>query len=140
MADLFETNENDPTGWIYKMDSHVNIENQQKHKDDRVKDGFSFYDWTSFHSYLTFVILGGLRKFRTDGCGHPGDLTEQEWDDILAQMIEGFEAERELDTMESWIPRWAGGTQTHDEWAKPLQEKFDNGMRLFAQYYQHLWD
>lgn len=126
----------DPTAWINKAD-HVTKEQVEKHYADRAKNGFSWYDWINFHNYLSFVIIGGLKKFRADAAGYPSSVTEDEWNEILDKMIAGFEANQTMADMTGWDHQ---GSQSYTEWAKPYAEKWEEGSALFIKYYSSLWD
>jgi len=130
----------DPSRWVYKG---KNVKDEkydtEKHERQRAKRGFSTYDWWGFDSYLTFVIIGGLKKFKKDGMGYPGSLLSMDgWLEILDDMIDGFEALEELKSMRDFDT--SDGVKSYDEWAKPLLERWEKGSKLFIEYYPDLWD
>jgi len=65
-------------------------------------------------------------------CGNPTkeahEIAEKNWDTIINKMIAGFEAAHRLNEMSNWDNR--------DE----DQKIFDEGMKLFHEYYFNLWD
>ena len=128
----------DPSRWVYKKKRAKGKRYDKKaHEAQRVKHGFSTYDWWGFNSYLTFVILGGLKKFKAESMGYPGTIiTMGEWVEILDIMIEGFEAHEEFSALETYEP----SKITYEEWSKPLIEKWNTGSKLFIKYYGDLWD
>lgn len=85
---------------------------------------------------LARLTVDGVRAMRKWKHGYPGEFSEEyagegaggweKWDDILRQIEEGFQA---------WLDE--------DGWFydKPEQEeKFKNGMALYAHWFGALWD
>jgi hypothetical protein len=81
-------------------------------------------------SFISKYVLSRLRRFKQLNIGYPPNLTAERWDAKLDKMIEAFE----LHT-------------THWEWYSnvPVEErdkrmrKIEQGLKLFAKYYWHLW-
>lgn len=79
--------------------------------------------------YIAKIILSHLQRFQEIRKGYPSDLTDKKWNEIINEMIWGFE----------WWSR--------DPYASPsfAQESPDNLVRaqsaieLFAEYYPNLW-
>ena len=93
-----------------------------------------FDTWSMDHT-LAPIILPMLIQLKATQHGHPADLTEQEWDDILDEMIWAFEQKCRDDWMEDYdYNKW------DREGAKAHQERMSNGFRLFGRYYENLWD
>jgi len=93
------------------------------------------YDTWSMDDTLAPIILPMLVQLKLTQQGHPADLTEQEWDDILDEMIWAFEQKCRDDWMEDYdYNKW------DREGAKAHQERMTNGFRLFGTYYESLWD
>lgn len=119
----------DPSIWVYEKASlSEKPYDVHEHEQERATQGFSTYDWWNFNSYLTFVIVGGLRKFLVDGNGYPAAFGSiEEWNVILEKMIAGFEMSEEI--------------HNSFEVATPDQSAVvDEGMELFAKHYADLWD
>ena len=123
---------NDPSFWVYKDNAH----DPERHERERAKNGFSTYDWWNFNSYLSWVIRQGLARFRDGGVGFPVGLTEEEWDQILEKMIDAFEAFEELESMKSYTDR----SVSFSEWSAPYKARWEEGSKLFIEYFFHLWD
>ena len=66
-------------------------------------------------------ILPRLKAFAANIQGVPGDLTEEQWADILAHMLQSFEAYIE----EDYVVKTAEGKE---------------GFTLFVTYLRHLWN
>lgn len=91
--------------------------------------------WSLSHSLATLTVAG-VKEMRKWAHGYPAEFSEEyagegaggweKWDDILRQIEEGFQAWLDED---GWF---------HD---KPEQEeKFKNGMALYAHWFSALWD
>jgi hypothetical protein len=73
---------------------------------------------------LAMIIHPMLVQLKATQHGHPASLTEQEWDQILDEMIWAFgHKSKEMD---------AGDNET--------QERLTNAFMLFGKYYENLWD
>ena len=93
------------------------------------------YDTWSMDHTLAPIILPMLVQLKETTHSHPADLTEQEWDEILDEMIWAFEQKCRDDWMEDYdYNKW------DSEGAKAHQERMSNGFRLFGTYYENLWD
>ena len=82
----------------------------------------------SFCDYMTDLNLKLLKDLKKTKHGFPSQLTEKKWDKILGQMIEGFEAQvtsRDVFTVKEY---------------NKLDKKFKDGMKLYVEYYNNLWD
>ena len=76
-----------------------------------------------------------LKLFKINTHGYPYDLTAEQWDAILDEMILGFDLKiREWDT---WIDEL--GDKKHFLTPKE-EEKVTRAFSLLGQYGQHLWD
>jgi hypothetical protein len=105
------------------------------------------YDTWSMDDTLAPIILPMLKQLQETKHGYPGNLTEQEWDDILDEMIWAFEEKCKDD----WQDQYYGPHIPNDggignfEWIdrdglEKHQERMSNGFRLFGKYYENLWD
>jgi len=108
------------------------------------------YDTWSMDHTLAPIILPMLVQLKETTHSHPADLTEQEWDEILDEMIWAFEQKCRDNWEEDYYGPYTenpdgsilGG---HFEWVddegrKKHQERMSNGFRLFGKYYENLWD
>ena len=85
--------------------------------------GFSVYEFFNLDHTFDLLIYPRLCYFR-DHCnvGSPGGMSFEEWNNILDNMIEGFRL-----------------SLTVDYATRNQQEKIDNALKLFAEYYHCLW-
>lgn len=95
-----------------------------RYKED--KNGFVPAECWNLDTTFAMYIYSHLCYFR-DNCnyGHPGNLSEEQWNNILNKMIEGF---RLLITREE-----------NDIPSKTKEKKIKYGIRLFAKYFSALW-
>lgn len=106
--------------------TYVSDDEKFQHLHERQVNGFSTYDWWNFNDYLTFVIINGVKKFH-EGVGHPANLTEEQWQRIIKQIVKGFKAQHRLSNFQS--------KNTEKD-----KRRWDRGSRLFIEYYTSLWD
>ena len=90
----------------------------------RLERGFDDSETWSLDSTIAKFILPRLIRFKEINAGYPGTVSEQEWDDILDRMILAFSL---LASDAAFVT------------AKEDQEKIDEGLALFAKWYQYLW-
>lgn len=102
----------------------------------RATRGYDDPSLWSLNYALAKLTVAGVKAMREWGHGYPGEFSEEyagegaggweKWNDILRQIEEGFQAWLDED---GWF---------HD---KPEQEeKFKNGMALYAHWFGALWD
>ena len=91
------------------------------------------HDTWSMDCTLALIIHPMLVQLKATKHGYPVDLTEQEWDEILDEMIWAFEQKcRDDDWMEDYDYDQLG--------VKAHQKRMSNGFHLFGEYYENLWD
>ena len=105
--------------------------------------------WSMDHT-LAHVIHPMLVQLKATQHGYPNGLTEQEWDDILDEMIWTFEQKCrdnwEDDFYGDYIEDPKNGSMAGSfEWIdhdgmKAHQTRMTNGFKLFGEYYENLWD
>ena len=67
-----------------------------KHWYQRAKQGYSYQDCWSVDWYLADIIPKMVRQLKNNAHGHPGDITEEEWSDVLEDIARAFELEYEI--------------------------------------------
>ena len=104
--------------------------------------------WSMDHT-LAPIILPMLKQLKETNHGYPALLGENEWDDIMDEMIWAFEQKCrdhwEADYYGPYIDGEDGVFSGHFEWTdneglKAHQERMTNGFKLFGEYYENLWD
>ena len=117
----------------------------------RGKRGWADCDWWGMDYYLISIILPMLKELKKNQHGHPADLTEEKWNKILDEMVEGFEAaERALNDeyVDKFQPNWFESNEklTKETLNKCLEETikdqkiFKEKMKVFVKYFFGLWD
>ena len=95
----------------------------------RARYGYSDWDVWDMHHYLADVALRMTVDTQAHMCGHPSDLTEQEWFDKLSAMERGWMAALAISEDD------VDGAD-HDR----EMQYFRDGMAEFTERFFHLWD
>ena len=96
----------------------------QRHARQREKWGFCDADcWNLFRVIASFILPRLTRFQKMRKIGYPATLTEKRWDRILDQMIAAFKILAKDD-----IPN------------KKETRIIQRGLKLFAEWFRHLWD
>lgn len=99
----------------------------------RSRRGWGDSDLWDFDSYVAEFMETAMSRYKVESYGHPVDVTEQEWDDIIDEIIYGFRQYRiwweNVDTLtpEQEIESW-------DELNKSLERSF----YLWSKYFYNL--
>lgn len=97
----------------------------------RWRRGFSDRDVWNLDSYVARVVSGGVRQLITELHGWPGEpMTFEEWKGILDTIATGFEAHLALDD----VP------YGDDDRRADLERQWQEGSRLFVEWFGGLWD
>ena len=108
------------------------------------------HDTWSMDCTLAMIIHPMLVQLKATTHGYPSTTTEQEWDQILDEMIWAFEQKCrdnwEDDYLGDYVEDQKNGSMVGSfkwidhEGLKTHQERMSNGFRLFGKYYENLWD
>ena len=108
---------------------------------ERMFKGYDSVD--TFETFAKFVERYGkiLKELRNCHYGHPCELTEEKWNEILDEMIYHLYYMDEwhiIDELEKDVPdNWSAGMQTIYE----IMDKHKNEFfKLFSEYFYNLWD
>lgn len=96
----------------------------------RARRGYSDRDLWSLDTYICGVVGAGVEHLRRVSHGHPADLTEDEWDDILTRIsgpLLAYSSEKFED-----------GYTYDEEMAR--YEAAREAMHLFAEHLGGMWD
>jgi hypothetical protein len=121
------------------------------YKDDSEREvsiSIDNYDTWSMDSTLSLLIHPMLVQLKATQHGHPANMTEQEWDEILDEMIWAFEQKCRDNWESDYYEYKDDNTEQFGlklvwedrEGAKAHQERMTNGFMLFGKYYENLWD
>lgn len=118
--------------------NELKMQKQRAQKGFCVEDTWSVYDW-----FLNTVpkILTELNKNRM---GHPTDMTDKEWGDIIDRMIFCFTEANDYTCSQTNSIDY---DKDKDKWHERETEieKYQNdmkneGLELFSKYFWNLWD
>ena len=117
----------------------------------RGRRGFADCDWWGMDYYLVSIILPMLKELRKNIHGHPVDLTKEKWDELLGEMIIGFEAANRV-LEDDYYKEVSGDSIEAIRHATPKeirkwgklnwadQKLFHERMKLFNKHFFSLWD
>jgi hypothetical protein len=123
----------------------------------KVRYGVSDEECWSLDYTISKFILSRLKHFkRMKRHGHPVDITNDQWDKIIDELIWTFEylqdpekfnpfPESVYKSQPSWSPRNQTDEQKRDlkvymDMSAELEERKNKGLELFVKYYSNLWD
>ena len=123
-------------GWLKKL---LGL---NKDKPRPVKIVIDVQDTWNLDRTLAPVLAESLRKFKEHNNGYPDGLTMDIWNQYLDQMIEAFDliynGEEITDSL--IIETRKGWTSNDYRIAETTRwKRINEGLRLFAKYYSHLW-
>jgi hypothetical protein len=107
------------------------------------------HDTWSMDCTLAMIIHPMLVQLKATTHGYPSNLTEQEWNEILDEMIWAFEQKCKDDWQDNYYGPYKENLDIplggHFEWVdhdgmRKHQERMTAGFKLFGQYYENLWD
>ena len=94
------------------------------------KNGFSDTETFALDSVISEFILPRLKRFKDINNGFPMGLTPEKWDEILDKMIFAFDWSYNRD--KSMVKK-------ANQLDKDNYVRYQEGMKLFAEYYHELW-
>ena len=132
----------------------------------RAKRGYSDCDVWGFYHHLSDVIYGGLKQLKDNLHGYPPEITFEEWQSKLDDMIFAFdmakrlsdetivmfdasEYEKQKERFDEICKDTDVFTTYYDEKLVKKQkkiltkeecERYDRGWKEFKDYFYHLWD
>ena len=121
----------------------------------RGRYGISHYDCWNLDNYLLKVFKNGIVEFRKDTWSYPGNITEEEWDSILARIeklitvlqTEGIECEKaehywDLGKKDDYLWKKIYCYKWHKairEWERYRQECLEELCDIMKEWFFHLW-
>lgn len=95
----------------------------EEYKKQRIERGFDDSELWSLDVTISKFILPRLKAFKDIAGGYPGGMTAEYWEQTLDHMIEAFELQAECKF-----------SHTKEE-----EKKIEDGLKLFTNYFGHLW-
>jgi hypothetical protein len=141
--------------WVYYNLSFRSVKRDIVRFWQRGMRGWSEQDVWDFDDYLSRIIVGGVSTLRRTKRSVPGTLTigrlgdedipfsvaRVRWDSILQKIIEGFTARQMLARLEYYVNDIETGVPSLDHALfLKLMMKSEEGMKLFVEHYDSLWD
>lgn len=94
-----------------------------KHRYQTIRYGYNDSETWSLYSTTAKFMLPRLKRFKELNCSYPVNLTPEEWDLILDELIWYLEL-----------------LSTYDEPNNEAESiRYNKAKELFAQYFEHLW-
>ena len=124
---------------------------QKKNRSIKYKDIYSL------DNTIARFVLPRLKFFKKNIIGYPPDITYEEWKSIIDKMILAFElildtsepdfGERKYhiekidDNISKLVedPDSTFDSEAYMKWSKDKESKINEGLKLFAEYFQSLW-
>lgn len=115
-----------------------------KMKKERAKKGYCRQDVWNINDWFLDIIPKILKDFNEGRFGHPCDLSNEEWGNIIKRIIFCFEEANE-DTcsqmngfnFETDYKKWH---ERETEIEKYQNDMKNEGLELFSKYFWNLWD
>jgi len=121
--------------WSLKTPLYINKKDKmyKKHLNQLKKQGFSDTELWSLDVCISKFILPRLKRFKTISGGYPANLSEKKWQKILDKIIFSFEWNIEENEMSEEYMKLS------EKKLKRCWEKYNEGIKLFAEYFNALW-
>ena len=100
------------------------------------------FDTWNMDTTLAMIIHPMLVQLRETTHGYPSNLTEQEWNEILDEMIWAFgHKAKEMDAGDMCADKCSNfGDPVCKACLTETQERMNKAFALFGKYYENLWD
>ena len=127
------------------------MKRQKKNRSIKYKDIYSL------DNTIARFVLPRLKFFKKNIIGYPPDITFEEWKSIIDKMILSFELildtsepdfgerkyhiEKINDNISKLVedPDSTFDSEAYMKWCKDKKSKINEGLKLFAEYFQSLW-
>ena len=103
-----------------------NDDRRSLYETQRKERGFDDSECWNLDNTLGQFLVPRLKVFKENTHSYPPELTEEGWDAILQEMIDGFEVVADYDLCYGF-----------DEEQNKLR---DRAIHLLSEYFNHLWD
>lgn len=126
------------------MNNVLRFPDKLQHYWQRITKGYSYEDVWSIDYFIDSWLPEAIRDLKRVSNGVPGPLTidkdgkdvpmdiaVKNWNQVLDDVADGFEAHRKLDYMDYNLD--------NKQERKELERKFNKGIKLFAKYYGCFW-
>ena len=104
-------------------DNIYNIRKFFLYRYQKITRGFGDNELWDFDTTIATYMIPRLKRFKELQHGYPANLKEEEWNEILDQIIYSFELKLEDKCFE-----------------EEYRKDYELGLVYFAKYFDHLWD
>lgn len=115
-----------------------------KMKRQRAEQGYCDEDIYNVYDWFLNIVPRVLIDFNKNRIGHPCDLTDKEWDNIIERIIFCLsEANEDICTQTnefSPVTNLTKWEEREDELGKYRNSMLKEGLELFTKYFWNLWD
>jgi hypothetical protein len=99
--------------------------------------GYDNCDIWDLRNYIARKTIKPLKRFRANLRGYPSDLTYRKWQNIIDKMIFSMDwVLNETDYLTTEIEKNSKDKERYIN----IQNKVDEGFKLFGKYFRNLWD
>ena len=112
--------------WLYRLKSKLSRRSLRFFWQRLTRGWDDSETWSLDHS-LAKLITPRLKRYKEVNCGYPSSMSWEEWNEILDEMIFGFE----------WFQSDARFDVNSEYDANYIRAQ--KGIDLFAKHYFHLW-
>lgn len=129
--------------WRDLFDLPRDIYNMFKFKYQRMMYGLADSDTWDFDTYNAYIQYNFFSNYKENYSGYPGDLTSEEYKEILNKICDAWKAQIQLlddytYASHCW-PDEGYSKELYEEWRIPLQKQWEEGMQLYIKYYNTFW-
>ena len=128
-------NERLTSRWSIKEPLYIDKKDKRykKYAKQLKEDGFCNCETWGLSSVIAEFVLPRLKRYKEVTNGYPSNLTEEKWNEILDKMIFAFEWHMiEQDNPEEY-------SKLSPEKITLNWKRYEEGMKLFAEYFLDLW-
>lgn len=112
-----------------------------KHRCQRFYRGYSWVDASEIDQWFIHTIKPMLCDMRDNHTGHPAELTAEEWNDILQEMIDLISyMDRDAIYQELYGPNGEISTEEYAYVEQFVEEKKTKFFEMFSKWFYCLWD
>ena len=121
------------------------VESLTKYKNQRIERGFDDTETWNLDSTMAKFILPRLKRFKELHNGYPANLTPEQYDLYLDKMIYAFEQLSDEDASMDELENVFGednfkiGDSSYAGAERNRDVTVEEGLQLFAEYFQSLW-
>ena len=109
-------------------------------KNQRLERGFDETELWNFDTTLASYIKPRLEVFKELSLGLPATLESNEWSDILDKMILAFDyIANEDERVSEKMSEVENAESQYENIRRDMDEKTQEGLKLFAEYFTQLW-